>query len=279
MRLIIITGASGAGKSVALKACEDFGFVCMDNLPMPVVASVIDAVGTHVPQLAICSDVRSPAFDAEAFLQEVTTLKARYDCTLIFLTSARTVLLSRYNATKHRHPLYEGDSLMESLEREEALLAPLRMAADAVVDTSDYTPHMLKGHLAHLAGIAHAPLAVRLVSFSYQKGLPHNADLVFDVRFLKNPHYDALLRPQTGRDAEVAAFIEQDTHLAPYMQGLHALLDMLLPLYQREGKSYLTIAFGCTGGQHRSVYVVERMQELLATHISLIEVFHRDAPS
>jgi UPF0042 nucleotide-binding protein len=276
VHLIIITGASGAGKSVALKACEDFGFVCMDNLPMLVVASVIAAVGTHVQQLAICSDVRSPAFDAEAFLQEMEKLKAHYDCTLIYLTSARDVLVARYNATKHRHPLYEGDSLMESLAREEEMLAPLRMAADAVVDTSDYTPHALKAHLAHLVGIERAPLAIRLVSFSYQKGLPHNADLVFDVRFLKNPHYDVGLRSYTGREAAVATFIEQDEHLAPYVQGLHALLEMLLPLYQAEGKSYLTIAFGCTGGRHRSVYMVERVRALLAARLATIEVSHRE---
>jgi RNase adapter protein RapZ len=276
MRLIIITGASGAGKSVALKACEDFGFVCMDNLPMPVVTSVISAVEQHVKQLAICSDVRSPAFDAETFLQEVANLKARYDCTLIFLTCERDVLVARFNATKHRHPLYEGDSLMESLAREEGMLSPLRMAADTVVDSTDYTPHMLKAHLAHLAGIEHAPLAVRLVSFSYQKGLPHNADLVFDVRFLKNPYYDLALRPKTGRDKEVADFIEKDTNLAPYMQGIQSLLDMLLPLYQAEGKSYLTIAFGCTGGRHRSVYVVERMQAKLSQHFTAIDVYHRE---
>jgi RNase adapter protein RapZ len=279
MKLIIITGYSGAGKSVALKAFEDAGIACMDNIPMSVISAMLGTLESRLEVLAICSDVRSPDFDAALFLEELAILKSRYGCRLLFLTCQQDTLVARFNATKHRHPLYRGDSVMDSLEAERLMLAPLRMAADDVIDTSHYTPHMLKSHLMQLAGIgiAAGQLAVQLVSFSYQLGLPENADLVFDVRFLRNPHYEAALRLQTGRDAEVAAFIAQDTHLSPYLEKVSGLLEMLVPLYQQEGKSYLTIAIGCTGGRHRSVYVAETLGKRLTSLACAVTVHHRES--
>jgi RNase adapter protein RapZ len=276
MKLILITGCSGAGKSVALKAFEDLGIACMDNIPMSVIRSMIGAVELQLETLAICSDVRSPDFNPVQFLDEVAELKKHYDCRLLFLTARQEVLVARFNATKHRHPLFCGDSVMESLRREETLLASLRMAADEVIDTSHYTPHMLKSHLVHLTGMQREQLSIQLTSFSYQLGLPENADLVFDVRFLKNPYYVLPLREKTGKDSEVVSFLEQDPNLAPYLHQLTQLLSMLFPLYQLEGKSYLTIAVGCTGGRHRSVYVVESLRRLLdAPALSLI-TYHRE---
>jgi RNase adapter protein RapZ len=276
MKLILITGYSGAGKSVALKAFEDLGMACMDNIPMSVIASMIHSVESRLDYLAICSDVRSPDFDTDFFLTELTQLRQHYDCHLLFLTCRRDILVARFNATKHRHPLYRGDSVMDSLAREETLLLPLRMAADEVIDTSHYTSHMLKAHLAHVTGMQSKQLAVQLVSFSYQLGLPDNADLVFDVRFLRNPYYELPLREQTGRDVDVAHFIEQDQNINSYLEKITGLLTMLVPLYQAEGKSYLTIAIGCTGGRHRSVYMVETLlKRLNALHIAMT-AHHRE---
>jgi RNase adapter protein RapZ len=280
MQLVLITGYSGAGKSIALKACEDLGFACMDNIPMSVIASVIGAVEDRIERLAICSDIRSPDFNAPFFMEEVQQLKARYACHLWFLTCRNDILVARFNGTKHRHPLYQGDSLLESLKREEHLLEPLRMAADGVIDTSDYTPHSLKQHLAYLTQRETDTLSVQLVSFSYQRGLPQNADLVFDVRFLKNPYYDAALRLQTGKDVEVANFINKDSNLDVFLTHITAMLIFLLPLYQLEGKSYLTLAFGCTGGRHRSVYLCEILHKMLKNMLnSPIIITHRELVS
>ena len=278
MQLILITGYSGAGKSVTLKACEDFGFACMDNIPMPVISSVIDAIGHRIDRLAICSDIRSPDFNAGLFLRELNLLKAKYHCKLWFLTCETKILVARYNGTKHRHPLYAEKSILESLEKEQKLLNPLRMEADEVIDTTDYSPHALKHHLSHITHTASGNLAVQLLSFSYQKGLPPNADMIFDVRFLKNPHYEMSLRRRTGKESEVADFIERDLHVHPFLNHLKDMLFFLLPLYQLEGKSYLTLAFGCTGGRHRSVYVCETLYEVLKQHAPnvSIAVHHRE---
>ncbi len=277
MQLILITGHSGAGKSVALKACEDLGFACMDNIPMAVISSVIEAVEHRIKRLAICSDIRSPDFDSDLFLKELEVLKARYQCKLWFLTCQTDVLIARYNATKHRHPLYKENSIIESLQQERQLLEPLRMTADEMIDTSSFNPHALKHYLSHLTDTVSGNLSVQLLSFSYQNGLPQNADMVFDVRFLKNPYYDASLKICTGKDEGVAKFIEEDEHLSIFFNHLKNLFFFLLPLYQLEGKSYLTLAFGCTGGRHRSVYICETLRKYFKTTLNMsVTVLHRE---
>ncbi len=276
MRLFIITGYSGAGKSVALKAFEDAGVACMDNLPLSAVSDVLASVEGTLDCLAMCLDVRSHGFESEPFLALLESLREKYQLTLIFLTCHHDTLIARYNATKHRHPLFQGDSIPESLKREEALLVPVRAQAETVLDTSRLTPHQLKQHLQSMVGHAASGLSVQVMSFSYQFGLPENADLVFDVRCLQNPHYDEALRPLTGKDAEVAAFIEEDAHSKAYLEHLQTLLGFLIPLYVREGKSYLTLAIGCTGGRHRSVYMTERLAPLLPSEGISVTIRHRE---
>jgi UPF0042 nucleotide-binding protein len=279
MKLFIVTGCSGAGKSVALKVFEDYGMTCVDNLPLSVLESVTETVSAQVEQLAVCSDVRSPDFDPQRFLETITRLRQSYEVHLLFFTARREVLLSRFNATKHRHPLSDGDGVVDGLERESSLLEPLRLASDVVIDTSDYTPHSLRQHLLAVMGLEARQMLVVLQSFSYKSGIPQHADMVFDVRFLRNPHYDPALRDLTGKDDAVGAYIKADRHYAPYMEHLSTLLHFLVPLYIQEGKHYLAIAIGCTGGQHRSVHVAETLACCLPNTGIRTAVVHHALPS
>ncbi|TAF38664.1 MAG: RNase adapter RapZ [Alphaproteobacteria bacterium] len=276
MRIILLTGYSGAGKSSALKACEDCGLASMDNIPIEAVAGVVASLHNTIEAVAICSDVRTPSFDPVHYMQHVTELKKHYQCELVFLASDAAVLQGRYNVTKHRHPLYDGTSIEHSIAREIDLLHSVRMGADYVVDTSHFTPHTLKQHLLHMLGFTPPALMVLIQSFSYRMGVPHNADLVFDVRFLKNPFYRKELTQATGRDAAVGNYIKQDEHFQPFIDRLSDLVHWLIPLYVGEGKSYLTIAIGCTGGKHRSVYVAETLAHLIQQEHIITEVQHRE---
>lgn len=277
--VLIVTGLSGAGRSTALKALEDLGYEAVDNLPLSLLSSLVQpGTGKRMP-LAVGVDVRTRDFGVEPFLEELDELIADPDIAVrvLFLDCDPEVLRRRFTETRRRHPIAPDRPVTDGILHEARLLTPLRDRADEVIDTSEMSIGDLKRRLEASYATEAAPgLAVFVTSFAYRRGLPHEADLVFDVRFLKNPHYVETLRPQTGLDAPVGEFIEADSGFSEFFGQLTALLEPLLPRYSAEGKSYLTIAVGCTGGRHRSVYVAERLGAWLAGMNERVNVSHRD---
>jgi len=278
--VVLVTGLSGAGKASILRTLEDLGFETVDNPPLTILGELVTDGSNPI---AIGVDARSRGFEASEVLAAVEELRLQEDIAvhLVFATAEETVLLRRFSETRRRHPLTPGGPLgsrvADGIAREADLLFPLREAADLVVDTSELPLPELRRLIERRfrpAGTTGLDIAVQ--SFAYPRGLPREADLVLDLRFLRNPHYDPVLRPQTGRDPDVAAFIAADPAFAPFWDRMTGLLDLLLPRYQAEGKKYLTVALGCTGGRHRSVLVAER----LATHLTAcgwqVEIIHRE---
>jgi len=281
-RLVLVTGLSGAGRSTALKALEDEGYEAIDNLPLAMLDHLLADPGAAAARLAVAVDVRSRRFDATAFLHQVHKLRARgdLDVLLVFMVSDGDTLQRRFTETRRRHPLAAARPLEEGIDIERRLMEPIRAEADLVIDTTAMTGGDLRRHVAsHVAGDSEPRLAVFVTSFSYRQGLPRNADLVLDVRFLDNPHYVDQLRPLSGRDDAVAAHIEEDPAFPAFMERVAALLELLLPGYEKEGKRYLTIAVGCTGGRHRSVFVAERLAALLSDGRRRVSLQHRDLAS
>ncbi len=274
--LLIITGLAGAGHSTALKLLEDIGYEAVDNLPLTLLAGL--AAGAPGRPIAIGIDSRTRGFSPTALIHEVETLRATgRDVRLIFLLCSDEVLQRRFTETRRRHPLAVDRPVADGIRHEREMLAPLREVADLVIDTSELKIGDLKRVLtSHFAADRAAGLAIAVISFSYRQGLPREADLVLDVRFLRNPHYEAALRDQTGRDTAVVRFIEADAGFAPFFAGLTGLLLPLLPRFEQEGKSYLTLAVGCTGGRHRSVMVAERLAAWLREQGQAVELRHRD---
>jgi len=281
-RVVLISGMSGAGKTTAIKALEDLGYEVVDNLPLTLIGGLVrrdegEPAGNR--PLAVCADVRTREFDVEHFERYVAPLlnRADLDTTLLFLDSDDEVLRRRFTETRRRHPLAADRPVADGIRLERERLAWARRRADLVVDTSGLTLPDLKRLLAgHFAISSEIRLGVQVVSFAYRNGLPPEADLVFDVRFLANPHYDAALQAGSGLDAPVAAFVERDSAFAPFFATLTGMLTSLLPGYEREGKSYLTIAVGCTGGRHRSVFVAARLAEVLRAAGWRVALRHRD---
>jgi len=280
--VVLVTGLSGAGKLSILRTLEDLGFETVDNPPLAIVAELA-ADGAATP-LAIGVDARSRGFLATEVLSAVAALRARHGIvlSLVFATAEEAVLLRRFSETRRRHPLAPGGSLgsrvAEGIAQEAELLAPLRDAADLVIDTSDLPlPDLRRMVERRFRPEGAAGMAIAVLSFAYPRGVPRDADLVFDVRFLRNPHYDPTLRPMTGRDAPVAAFIAEDPDFRAFWDRMTDLLILLLPLYRAEGKKYLTVAFGCTGGRHRSVLVAERLSAHLSQLGWRVDCLHREA--
>jgi len=265
-RLVLVTGMSGAGRTATLKTLEDFGYEAVDNLPLSLLTDLIGISRATPKNLAVCEDARTREFSTEAFaknLQDIA-LKSDRDVCVLFLDCDDDELARRYAETRHRHPLAGELPVADGIRIERGIMHPVREMADVVLDTTGLTLGDLKHALAgHFADESQSQMSVFVTSFSFKKGLPRNADLVFDVRFLKNPHYDETLRGGTGKDLDVQAFIEQDPGFGAFFNPLSALLAELLPRYALEGKSYLTLALGCTGGRHRSVFVAERLAERL----------------
>ena len=277
-RLLVVTGLSGAGRSTALKALEDMGYEAVDNLPLSMLPSLIGPRAANAP-LAIGVDVRTRDFAVPSLvkaLDELTTGRA-IELKLLFLDCDDDQLERRFTETRRRHPLALERPVADGIRLERQRVWPLRDRADLVIDTSSLTPgdlkRLLQGHFALGTG---AGLTVAVTSFSYRHGLPRDADLVFDMRFLRNPHYVPSLKPLSGRDRAVGMFIEADPDFATRFGEMAVWLDRLLPRYESEGKSYLTIAVGCTGGRHRSVYVAERLAARLAADGRRVALMHRD---
>jgi UPF0042 nucleotide-binding protein len=276
--VVVVTGMSGAGKSLTLKWLEDLGYEAVDNLPLSLLGALLRGGETGKP-LAIGIDIRTRDFGAQSMLAELDRLReeTQVPLTLLFLESDDDILNRRFTETRRRHPLAVDRPLLDGIAHERRLVSPLKGRADLVIDTSSLPPaelrRMLAGHFRHGE---RAPLLLFVTSFSYRRGLPREADLVFDVRFLDNPHYIPSLRPHSGKDEDVATFISADPGFSPFFGGLTALIRPLLPRFTAEGKSYLTIAIGCTGGRHRSVYVAEKLAAWLREQGQQVDLRHRD---
>ncbi len=264
--LVLITGPSGAGRSTAIHALEDLGFEVIDNLPLRLVPRLVDGPPLLRP-IALGLDVRNRDFNTTTLIELVDTLTRdpRINLELIYIDCAVSELIRRYSQTRRRHPLAPLETPTEGIAREIDLLAPIRARADHLIDTSEMSPHDLKAEIGQwFDRRAASPMAVSVQSFSYKRGLPRGLDMVFDCRFLANPHWQAGLRELDGRDRAVSAFIEKDPRFAEFFQKLQDLVLMLLPAQLEEGKAHLAIGFGCTGGQHRSVAVAEKLGNVLA---------------
>ncbi len=278
-RLVLVTGMSGAGKSTVLKAFEDIGYEAVDNPPLPLLASLVGPDAARGAALAVDIDVRTRDFSADALRDAVAPIFARddVDARLLFVDCEDEVLRRRFTETRRRHPLADDRPVIDGIRRERGLIEGLRANADLTLDTTELGVAELRRLVAgHFALDDRPTLTISVMSFSFAQGLPREADLVFDVRFLANPHYVDDLRPLTGRDAAVGAYIAQDPGYQPFFDSLTAMLVPLLPRFEGEGKSYLTIAVGCTGGRHRSVFVAERIAELLGAAGRPCQPRHRD---
>jgi len=278
-RVLLITGMSGAGKTSALKALEDQGYEAIDHVPLSLLKRLVPSPDPVERPIAIGVDVRTRDFGVERFIEEVDRLAGMdsLDVRVAFLDCEDDELRRRYTETRHRHPLAEDRTVADGIAREREMLTSLRGRADVVIDTSNLAGGELKRILdGHFGLHADAALSVFVTSFAYRNGLPREADLVFDVRFLANPHYDPALRPMTGREEPIAAYVAADPDIVPFFDGLTGLLTPLLPRYAAEGKSYLTIAVGCTGGRHRSVFTAERLAAWLETQGLDVHIHHRE---
>ena len=280
-RIVIVTGMAGAGRTTALKVLEDLGFEAVDNLPISLLNKLVQTLDQRDSDLVIGIDPRSRTFDVDLLLTRLERLRGSgvADVRLLFLDCDDEVLRRRYSETRRRHPLAFDRSVEDGIVHERRILAKVRDLADHVVDTTNLAPADLKRVVAgHFDAAEGQRLAIQVMSFSFRNGLPREADLVFDVRFLRNPHYDPDLRPLTGLDAPVQAYVANDLDFAAFMERLIGLLLPLLPRYRAEGKSYLTIAIGCTGGKHRSVYVTETLSGRLREAGWIVGTRHRDIP-
>ncbi len=278
--LTIITGMSGAGRSEAAHVLEDLGYFVIDNLPPMLIGKVAElARGTEKPiRYALVVDVRSGDFlhDLSSAIEELRRMGAH--TRVLFLDASTDVLVRRYEASRRRHPLSDTDRVSDGIGRERALLEPLKGEADLIVDTSSLNVHELRDRLRELFAdqVGDGKLQVNVVSFGYKHGLPIDVDLVFDCRFLPNPHWVDDLRPLTGLDASVRDYVLSRPETQPFLAQLDNLLELTLPGYEREGKAYLSIGIGCTGGRHRSVVVAEQLGERLRRHGYRAAVHHRD---
>ncbi len=280
--LVLITGYSGAGKSTAISAFEDEGYFCVDNLPSEMIRSLVELFmheGSKIERAAVVSDARGGSYfeGLAAMLDELRASGVKLR--VLFLEAEDQSLQTRYKETRRRHPLSPRGSVASGIARERTLLAPLRERADVVIDSTGLTAAMLRRKLSTEMLLSRTPerMAVRFESFGFKYGAVRDPDLMLDVRFLPNPHYDPDLRPLTGADERIVAFINQDGELDRFYERLHPFLDYLLPQYRAEGKAHLVIGIGCTGGRHRSVAIAQHLAERYGNDDAYqIEVSHRD---
>jgi RNase adapter protein RapZ len=276
--LVVVTGLSGSGKSYVNKCLEDMGYFCVDNLPLELLEPLIDQVSGK-PRVGIILDVRNPDF-ASRFPAILARLRQRVPGTrLVFLDASEESLIRRFSETRRPHPLAGRVSLLEALRRERELLGEVRAVADVVIDTSSMTVHELRSLMqkTFVGDPETAGMVISATSFGYKFGIPHDVDLLFDVRFLANPHFVPELKGKTGMDPAVAAYIEKDPETRAFMDRLIGFLDYLIPRFEAESKSYLSIGIGCTGGKHRSVYIAEQLAGILKERGFPVRVSHRDA--
>jgi RNase adapter protein RapZ len=278
-QLVILTGLSGSGKSTVLKAFEDMGFYCVDNLPVeliPIFADLHAAGEGDFARAALLVDARE-GLQLEKLPGLLRHLRRDHPFTLVFIEANEDALLRRYSETRRPHPLGKDYSVRESLHHERVLMDPIRKLADVVIDSSQFNVHELRQFVnQRFRSESKRPMLVSLVSFGFKFGVPTDADLMFDVRFLPNPHFVPKLRPFTGKDPQVRRYIRSFPQTGEFLRRMQGLLTYLIPHYIEEGKSYLTISFGCTGGKHRSVMMAEAMKESLEKRGFATRVVHRD---
>ncbi len=278
--LVVLTGLSGAGKLSALKSFEDLGYYAVDNLPLELVPQFADLVrsSNEITRAALGVDAREGSI--ERFPQILHEVRSKLAVRVVFLEASDEFLVRRYSETRRPHPLRRDDLVSASIADERRRMDPIRNLADVVLDTSKFNVHELRAHInaQFSRKEGEQPLLLSTMSFGFKNGVPTEADLVFDVRFLPNPHFIPDFRPLTGRDPQVSAYVMEFSQTKEFLERTADLLLFLLPHYVKEGKSYLTIAFGCTGGQHRSVAIAEDMKKRLADAGYRSKVSHRDMP-
>lgn len=277
--IVLVTGMSGAGKSVALKTLEDVGYEAMDNIPLSVVPEVVYSCDDRHRFIAVGVDIRNRDFSVQQFQDMVARLKAlqHWKMQIIFLDADNEVLRNRFSETRRRHPIVSDRPVIEGINYEREMIRDLKTLSDVVLDTSDFTLGDLRRWVREYFTTGKSnTLTVVVRSFSFRHGIPRDADLLFDVRFLQNPYYDPVLKEKTGLEPDVQEYIQRDPIFPSFFEHLTAMLLLLLPRYQQEGKSYLTIAIGCTGGKHRSVCVAEKLFTFLQECGCEAFISHRD---
>jgi UPF0042 nucleotide-binding protein len=279
--LVILTGLAGSGKLSALKAFEDMGYYAVDNLPVELLPSFADLVSqsVEITRAALVVDAREGR-GLERFPAILKELRRKLSVRVVYLEASKAALLRRFSETRRPHPLGQGEMVSKAIEAEQRLFEPVRKVADVRIDTTNFNVHELRAYIQNefRRDSAGKSLLISSISFGYKHGVPLEADLVFDVRFLPNPHFVPEFRKLTGRDKKVVAYLNQFPQTKEFLDRVTELLLFLLPHYIREGKSYLTLAFGCTGGQHRSVMIAEEMRRRLAEKGFQTKTSHRDAP-
>lgn len=277
-QIVLVTGPSGAGRSTAIHVLEDLGFEAIDNLPMGLLMRLLDGPVLNRP-LALGIDARNRDFSSDGFLDLLKTLGAidGLSVTTLYLDCSAEVLLRRFSETRRRHPMAQGASPEAGVARELDLLQPIRDIADTLIDTSMMNVHQLRAEVERwFAPSEGRQMAVSVESFSYKRGLPRSLDMVFDCRFLANPHWNPALRTADGRDPDVAAFVAADARYGPFFDRVKDMLISLLPAFRSEGKAHLSVGFGCTGGQHRSVTLAEAVAKALAEAGQQVSIRHRE---
>ncbi len=275
-KILLVTGPSGAGRSTAVNALEDLGFEVIDNLPLSLLPRLLE--GPAPKPLALGLDVRNRDFGTNALIDTIDQLTKSHgdQAQVVYLEADDDMLIRRYSETRRRHPLAPAGPPLAGIDREKDLLVPIRARADVLVDTTAMTPHDLRAEMERLFAPGGGALGVSVQSFSYKRGLPRGLDMVFDCRFLRNPHWQETLRGKDGRDPAVDAFVAKDPNFAAFFDRVKSLLDLLLPAHKDEGKAHVAIGFGCTGGQHRSVALAERLAASLAADGWQVSKRHRE---
>ena len=278
MRLIVVSGQSGAGKSVALRVLEDLGYYCVDNLPVDLLQLFVQSVQCSKQNVAVSIDIRNLPAELNQLTHVLCQLKHSVDLSALFLDANKETLLKRYSETRRIHPLtlsLENTSLEQAIEKERQLLSPLREHADLLIDSSNRSVHELSETVRiRIEGRERKELVMVFQSFGFKYGLPKDADYVFDVRFLPNPHWQPDLRPLTGLDAPIQSFLEGYNDVRELKQQIQAFIENWLPLLEKNNRSYLTVAIGCTGGKHRSVYLTQQIGEYFANMGHQVQIRH-----
>jgi UPF0042 nucleotide-binding protein len=281
VRIVIVTGLSGSGKSTALRALEDIGFFCVDNLPVVLLPKFLEMqteAGSEISKVAFVMDIRERSF-LDRYMETFEQLKAKgYRVEIVFLDASNEALLRRFSETRRAHPLCEKGTVMEGITLERERLSKLKKMADKVIDTSSFNVHQLKDviHRYFMTSPADKRLVINLTSFGYRYGLPPDADVVLDVRFLPNPYFVEDLKHVDGNDPKVEEYVTGWNESVTFLQELFKLMEFLIPLYEKEGKSSLNIALGCTGGKHRSVVMANKLRGFFSGRNFLVNVQHRD---
>jgi UPF0042 nucleotide-binding protein len=280
-RVVIVSGLSGAGKTVALRALEDSGFFCIDNLPVTLIESFLSTIDSGTANIGIGIDIREKSFLGDAY-RIITSIRERHNVEMLFIEADVNVMIRRFKETRRPHPMVvknKGLALEEAVGEEKRQLMVLRESADRIIDTSNFTPHQLRYMVMSTYGQVETAqkLNVVLISFGYKYGIPQNADLLFDVRFLPNPYFVPSLKPFTGLDKEVADYVLSGVDTEELLERLENLFDFLVPRYIAEGRAYLSIGIGCTGGMHRSPVIAEEIAKYMKKrHAIDVSIIHRD---